>query len=228
MSASSSGLCFFRPISPNFTMLRTRVYIDGFNLYYGALRKTPYKWLNPGKLCEYLLPGHDIVEMKYFTAKVNPRPDKPGQHIRQQNYLRALETLPNLGIHLGHFLTHTVRMALAHPLPGGPRFVEVVKTEEKGSDVNLASHLLHDAHLGRFDVAVVVSNDSDLVEPIKLVRQDLGLKVGILCPYTRPAFDLQRHATFLKPIRKGVLAASQFSPMLTDVVGRFHKPQGWL
>lgn len=209
-------------------MLRTHVYIDGFNLYYGALRKTPYKWLNPGKLCEYLLPGHSIASLKYFTAKVNPRPGKPDQHIRQQNYLRALGTLPNLDIHLGHFLTHTVRMPLANPLPDGTRFVEVIKTEEKGSDVNLATHMLHDAHLGRYDVGVVISNDSDLIEPMRLIRQDLGLKIGVLCPYTRPSFEIVKTATFVKPIRKGVLAASQFSNTLVDTVGTFHKPTGWV
>jgi uncharacterized LabA/DUF88 family protein len=209
-------------------MMRTIVYIDGFNLYYGAVRKTPYKWLNLRKLCGYLLPDHHIVRLKYFTAKINARPGEPEQPIRQQTYLRALETLPNLEVHLGHFLTHTVRMPLANPLPGGPRFAEVVKTEEKGSDVNLASHLLHDAHRGRYDVAVVISNDSDLVEPMKLVRQDLGLKVGVLCPYPRPACDIVRNATFVKPIRKGVLAASQFPTTLSDRVGAFHKPLAWL
>jgi hypothetical protein len=87
--------------------------------------------------------------------------------------------------------------------------------------------LLHDAHLGRFDVAVVISNDSDLVEPMKLVRQDLGLKVGVLCPYPRTAFEIRRNATFVKPIRKGVLAASQFPVMLSDTVGTFRKPATW-
>jgi hypothetical protein len=52
------------------------------------------------------------------------------------------------------------------PVPGrGQEYVRVIKTEEKGSDVNLATHLLHDAHMGRFELGVVVSNDSDLLEP---------------------------------------------------------------
>jgi len=58
---------------------------------------------------------------------------------------------------------------------------------EKGSDVNLATHLLHDAHRGRFEVAVIVSNDSDLLEPIKIVREGLGKKVGVLNPHKRPS-----------------------------------------
>ncbi len=71
----------------------------------------------------------------------------------------------------------------------------MIKTEEKGSDVNLATHLLHDAHMGRFDVAVVVSNDSDLLEPIRIVREQLGKKVGILNPHPNPAAPCCRIST---------------------------------
>lgn len=93
--------------------------------------------------------------------------------------MRALRTLPNVSIHYGHFLTHEITMPRV-PVPGRPQeYVRVIKTEEKGSDVNLATHLLHDAHMGRFEVAVVVSNNSDVLEPIKIVRDQLGKKVGI-------------------------------------------------
>jgi hypothetical protein len=119
------------------------------------------------------LPKNTLREIKYFTALVSARPNDPDQPVRQQLFLRALGTLPNVSIHLGHFLTHEVTMALVVP-PGHPqKYARVIKTEEKGSDVNLATHLLHDAHLGRFDIAVVVSNDSDLLEPIKIVRHEL-------------------------------------------------------
>ncbi|MBI4642067.1 MAG: NYN domain-containing protein, partial [Candidatus Tectomicrobia bacterium] len=71
--------------------MRTYIYIDGFNLYYGALKGTPYKWLNVAELCRQLLhPKHDIQAIKYFTAYVHPRPHDPGQLVRQQTYLRAL------------------------------------------------------------------------------------------------------------------------------------------
>jgi hypothetical protein len=84
--------------------IKTTVYVDGFNLYYRALRKTPYKWLNLRKLCELPRPQNEIVEIKYFTARVKARPSDPSQPQRQQMYLRALRTLPGLSIHLGHFL----------------------------------------------------------------------------------------------------------------------------
>jgi hypothetical protein len=201
--------------------------IDGFNFYYGALRKTPYRWVNVRKLCELLLPKNTIAEIKYFTALVSARPSDLDQPVRQQLYLRALRTLPGVSIHLGHFLSHEVTMP-AVVAPGQRQtYVRVIKTEEKGSDVNLATHLLHDAHMGRFDVAVVISNDSDLLEPIRIVRGQLGKKVGILNPLPNPSRALLPHIDFFKPIRAGVLLASQFPPTLRDEHGTFTKPPAW-
>ena len=203
------------------------MYIDGFNLYYGAVRRTPYKWLNLHTLCTLLLPGYQIERIKYFTAHVQARPDDPDQSTRQQTYLRALRTLPNLDIILGHFLTNEVSMRLVQPPAAGSAFVRVIKTEEKGSDVNLAAHLLHDGHLGRYEAAVLLTNDSDLLEPVHMVRQDLGLSVGIINPHPHPSRVLVQQASFVRQIRRGVLAVSQFPPTLTDAIGTFHKPSQW-
>ena len=118
-------------------------------------------------------------------------------------------------------------MALVVP-PGQPtKYARVIKTEEKGSDVNLATHLLHDAHMGRFDVAVVVSNDSDLLEPIKIVRAQLCKRVSILNPHPNPSRALLPHIDFIKQIRAGVLRTAQFPPALTDAHGTFTKPAVW-
>jgi hypothetical protein len=207
---------------------RTHVYIDGFNLYYGAVKGTALKWLDVRRLCELLLPGHRIDKVKYFTARVSARPDDPDKPTRQQIYLRALRTLPGVEIIYGSFLSHDVPMPLAEPPPGGSRFARVIKTEEKGSDVNIAAHLIHDAHQGLFDVAVLVTNDSDLTEPIKIVRRELGLPVGILNPHEQtPSQMLLKHASFVKQIRHGVLAASQFTAVLKDRKGPIHRPEAW-
>jgi hypothetical protein len=124
--------------------------------------------------------------------------------------------LPNVSIHYGHFLTHEITMPRV-PVPGRRQeYVRVIKTEEKGSDVNLATHLLHDAHMGRFEVAVVVSNDSDLLEPIKIVREQLRKKVGILNPHKKPSRALLPHIDFIKQIRTGALQASQFPATMSD------------
>ena len=155
--------------------MKVNVYVDGFNLYYGALRKTPYRWLDIAKLCHFMLPRDTIYQIKYFTALVNPRTKDRDQRTRQQTYLRALQTIPNLEIIFGHFLTHEVMMPLAPPQKG---YVKVIKTEEKGSDVNLALHLLSVGYKNVYDVAAVVSNDSDLLSPIQFVNKELGKTGG--------------------------------------------------
>ena len=108
-------------------LLKANIYVDGFNLYYGALKNTPYRWLDIAKLCRIMLPRDTINQIKYFTALVNPRPTDPDQLTRQQIYLRALQTIPNLEIIYGHFLTHEIMMPLASPKSG---YVKVIKTEE--------------------------------------------------------------------------------------------------
>jgi hypothetical protein len=210
-------------------MARTNVYIDGFNFYYGAVRHTPYKWLNLARLCQLLLPAPHfaIHQIKYFTARVQARPTDPDQPVRQDLYLRALRTIPNLSIIFGHFLTNECSMPLAGQNPLTPAYVRVVKTEEKGSDVNLATHLLNDGHNGDYEVGVIVSNDSDLVEPVRIVRQELNLQVGILNPHQRGSRELSQYATFYKTIRRGALAASQFPDPMADAIGAFRKPSVW-
>jgi uncharacterized LabA/DUF88 family protein len=204
------------------------IYIDGFNLYYGAVKGTPYRWLDVRKMCELLLPDLQVEKIKYFTARVSGRTSDPGQPTRQQIYLRALRTLPGLEIILGSFLSHDVMMVLADPAPGQSKFALVVKTEEKGSDVNMASHMIHDAHKKSYDVAVLVSNDSDLLAPVRIVRHEMGIPVGILNPHRyTPSKTLMPYATFVKKIREGVLEASQLPPRLKDEKGEIRKPERW-
>ena len=208
-------------------MARAIVYLDGFNLYYGALKGTPYKWLDVEALARRLVPTDQLVAVRYFTARVRPRPDDPQQPQRQQVYLRALETLPLVSIHLGHYLSHPTRMPLAHPLPGGPKTVEVIRTEEKGSDVNLATHLLLDAFRGHCDKAVVVTNDSDLQEPIRVAEDELGVGVVIVNPHPPLRRSLALRASGLRQLRRPALVACQLPTNLRDARGEIHKPTTW-
>jgi hypothetical protein len=207
--------------------MRTHVFVDGFNFYYGCLKGTPFKWLNFQELFRRLLPPNDVRAIKYFTARVEARAEDPGQPTRQDTYFRALRTLPRFQIILGRFLTHAVRL----PLADGRGYETVLRTEEKGSDVNLASHLLHDAHRALMACAVVVSNDSDLAEPIRLAREDLGLKIGLISPTylsgRHPSRQLARYADFIKRIREGVLSDSLFPDPVLGPHGPIHKPRGW-
>lgn len=207
--------------------MKTIVYIDGFNFYYGAVKNTPYKWLDFSQLCRFLLPQNNIIKIKYFTALVTARPTDPDKTTRQQVYLRALRTIPNLEIIRGHFLEHEVMMPLAGNTGGKQQYARVIKTEEKGSDVNIAAHMINDGYKGLYETAILISNDSDLVEPIKIVRNELKLPVGILNPHDKPSNELRKVASFIKPIRQGVLAASQFPLTLQDTRGTITRPTTW-
>lgn len=74
--------------------MRTNIYVDGFNLYYGSLQGTPYKWLNIDELCKRLIRGnYPVQRIRYFTARLTARPNDLQQPQRQETYLRALRTL---------------------------------------------------------------------------------------------------------------------------------------
>jgi uncharacterized LabA/DUF88 family protein len=207
--------------------MRTHVYIDGFNFYYGCVKGTPFKWLNLVEFCHLLLPSNDIRAVKYFTARVDSRPGDPDQATRQEMYFRALRTLSTVEIILGHFQSNPAWL----PLADGSSFAKVLRTEEKGSDVNLAAHLIHDAHRGVIDCAVVVSNDSDLAEPMRIVRDELSLVVGLISPTTKkdrhPSQQLTKYATFIKSVRASALRKSQFAVTLKDINGTITKPKDW-
>ena len=114
-------------------------------------------------------------------------------------------------MYYGHFLANVIKAPLADESPPqrikvkihrdgsekiiyAPAFagqlVHVIKTEEKGSDVNIAVHLVNDAWLDKYDCAVVVSNDSDLAESLRIVREERKKAVGLLTPVEYPSREL--------------------------------------
>ena len=207
--------------------MRANVYVDGINLYYGALQGTPYKWLDLRALSRLLLPRDRVNRIRYFTARV-ATPRDPARAQRQQAYLRALDTLPRLTVHYASVRSDRLRLPVAGP--GRPdELVSVIRTSAKGADVHLAALLLADGFRDDYEVAVVVSNDSDLVPAVRIVRRQLGLPVGLLLPLPekRYAVELIRAVTFHKPIREGVLAASQVPQQLADANGTITKPSAW-
>jgi hypothetical protein len=217
-------------------LLRTNVYIDGFNLYF-AIKRTPYKWLDISSLCNRLLPGHNINRIYYFTAKVQPLPHDLTAPQRQEVYLRALKTLSNVEIKEGHFVQWErfyprSPLAYVHPelLAGSPLSARVLKAEEKGSDVNLASFLLRDCFNGQFEKAAVISNDSDLTTPIKIVVRDCNKPVVIINPNQKiySSRELVKAASsFMRTINESAYRSCQFAPVLSDSVGTFTKPPTW-
>jgi hypothetical protein len=206
--------------------------------------------VNLAELCLQVLPGLSINRIRYFTALVKPRPSDPHIRLRQEIYIRALETLPNLTVHHGHFLQSEVSMRLVSPPPSGPRSALVFKTEEKGSDVNIATYMLADAFRKDCDQLIVITNDSDLAEPVRIINKELLIPVGIFNPHTadtarrssrisgrpfqpaRPSIQLNKFAKFNRGITsegaQSPMAQSQFPPQLTDAQGRtITRPPSW-
>ncbi|HEV2235857.1 MAG TPA: NYN domain-containing protein [Ktedonobacterales bacterium] len=222
---------------------KTNVYVDGFNLYYAIRRYRPCcKWLDLSALCQRVLTGYDIHRIRYFTARIQTRSGEQEPGRRQLVYLRALRTIPNLTIHEGRFLTSEKWSVLVNrpdnsimEMPGileyhkanGVPMAYVIKVEEKGSDVNLATHLLLDAFHHDFEAAVVISNDSDLVEPVRVVQREFKVPVGVLNPHRSTSFALQQAATFYRPLRQGPMHASQFPPVLRVGKGTVRQPEKW-
>ena len=254
--------------------MRTRVYVDGFNLYYGALKGTAYKWLNPVELVKHVLPAeYKLDKLRYFTAPVSGV-SNPGAPARQHAYLRALGTLPDVHIHRGRFLSKTIWRPLINlpvagrridapepttlpegnypvegsqtlpvgrygtgnstrkkrrksrsPVPGAV-VAEVHTIEEKGSDVNLAAHLLNDSWKDLFDAAAVISNDTDLVTPIRMVAVDQQKPVFVVCPGRwQMAPQLANVATYARHIRAAMLRDAQFPDPIPGTT--ISKPANW-
>lgn len=217
--------------------MKTIVYVDGFNLYYRALKKTKFKWLNLMALCQASLPKEcEIIGINFYTARISGRID-PSSPKDQHIYLKALLTIPGLSQHFGSFQVYEKMMYLNQPLVftpklkiqpvPTPKFACVVKSEEKGSDVNLGVHLVRDALLKKMEHAVVITNDTDLCEPLRIVVQDAHLPLTLLSPVAKPAKSLDKLATYVRHIQP-YLGISQFpDPVITDCGDILAKPYNW-
>ena len=214
--------------------MRANVYIDGFNLYFGSLKGTRFKWLDLAAMCHRLLPGRDINRIRFFSARITPLPHNSDAPDRQDAYLRALGTLPGLSVHLGRFTSRPTNLPvfpLTYPYQNGPaQTVRVLRTEEKRTDVNLATYLMLDCMDDEFDEVVVISNDSDLVLPIELAAKRFGKIAGVISPQRRSQFSrslLEVANWYTREINRRVLAASQFPDVVQHPRGLITKPATW-
>jgi uncharacterized LabA/DUF88 family protein len=217
-----------------FRPMRTWLYVDGFNLYYGAVRATPLRWLNPVVLAQQAFPANQIIRTKYFTAALPPSASDPMQAARQQAYWRALRSLGDVEIIEGHFRVRQVWAPLAQP---PPPMAQIIRHEEKGSDINLAAHLMADGFGGEYQAAIVISGDSDFTTPVRMVREKVGRPVGVLNPQrisgpgsrsVRNSGGLRRAASFYQNgVSWSQLERAQFPAMIYDVAGIIHRPPEW-
>jgi hypothetical protein len=203
------------------------------------LKGTPNKWLDILALAKASLPAVNLVaQVKYYTARVSGRLDK-GAPARQHAYLRALQTFPEIQIHFGTFLTNQKWAGLVPPPPLSkpvpvslsvnplPAVAYVWKTEEKGSDVNLGVHLVRDAFVGAFDEAAVLTNDTDLCEPMRIVKDEVGLPVTLLTPVSQPHASLVAVATSIRHVGPYVGPCQLPRPVVGKNGVQIHPPAGW-
>ena len=203
-------------------MERLIAYIDGFNLYYGLKSKgwKRYYWINLQKLVENLRkPGQQLVMTKYFTARITSR--DPARQRRQAIFLEALGTLPNFKIYYGHYLSKPVTCFNCH---------NTWHTfEEKMTDVNIATELLVDAGDDRFDVAMIISGDSDLSPPLRVIKQSYPHKrLVVAFPPDRVSNHLKTFAHGYFIIGENKLRNSQFPDQIKKPEGFvLHRPAEW-
>lgn len=144
-------------------MQRIVAYVDGFNLYHGMRQMTGrrYHWLDLEMLCRRTSRGQQIHKINYFTARV--RDDLPSEQ-RQDTYLQALAAhCQTVEIIEGRFQRQTRRCRSCA--------AQWTTYEEKESDVNIAISMVEDAALDRFDVALLVSGDSDLSPAVRAAKR---------------------------------------------------------
>jgi len=193
---------------------RVIAYVDGYNLYYGLREKgwRRFYWLNIQAMARHLLkPNQTLVTTKYFTSTIRHPDDR---RRRQAIFLEALQTLNDFEIYYGHFLADTVNCRNC-----GYTYETF---HEKMTDVNISVELMSDAYQDRFDVALLVSADSDLVGPVKTVRRLFSQKrVVVAFPPDRSSKALKQAANAQIYVGRDTLADSLFPDQVV-------KPDGYI
>ena len=203
---------------------RVAVYIDGFNLYYGLRSKgwRRYYWLDLRRMAESLLrSGQELVIVRYFTTRISPDTRDPDKAARQNTFLEALATLRDLQIHYGKYMPK-----MQTCLNCGATWRTY---EEKMTDVNIAVELLRDVHDDTFDIAIIVSGDSDLTGPVTAVRNRYSNKQVIVAfPPDRVSKQLRQVATASLVIGRKRLADSLLPDRVTRSDGHvLRRPPSW-
>lgn len=185
--------------------MKTVTYVDGYNLYYGRLRNTPYKWLDVWSLIKQILhvqdPKDSLTKLVFCTAGIKARFASHGQDSveAQSTYHRALKS-SGVEIVLGqHTKPEKAKLPRVHASAHHPDpldVVEVWRMEEKQTDVNLALGMYRDAISGEYDQVVLVSSDTDLVPALSAIKED--------APLVRRGLILPRRPTGARPAAKSL------------------------
>ncbi len=205
---------------------KTIVYVDAFNLYYGVLKNTPYKWLNIDTLVKNLLTNNEIISIKYFTAPVKSDSKNTNRRKNQNTYISALQNaIPYFECIYGYIVEKKVKARHMNPPPDT---VAISLREEKETDVNIAVEIVKDSFMKDFDCVVLISNDSDLGRAL-IIAKELNKRIILITPRQknaihRPSSRLTKVAdTRLYYINHKVLSNS----LLQEYVGNYRRPTSW-
>jgi uncharacterized LabA/DUF88 family protein len=219
-------------------IIKTVVYIDGYNLYYGLLRRSTLKWLDVVKLfAAYVLDKNaELIEVRYYTAPVLGRmSDDPRSTQRQRLYIQALLIMyPQFLIVIqGKILATKPHQRLVRPITQAPglKTVQVYDFNEKKTDVNLASDLITGAWTGAYEQAIICSNDSDLEGALAAVkRYHPTIRIGLVAPISSEnhrhiSGDLIKHSDWKKTLSISNIAAAQLPAKIPN--SKIQKPESW-
>ena len=201
-------------------MAKIAFFVDGFNLYHALENRSyrKYKWLDISKLCQAFLRKQDqVAGIYYFTALTIWDQNKVA---RDKNYIKALES-KGIQIIYGEFKRKDRICRLCH---------KTYQTfEEKQTDVNIAIHLFRYALENRFDRAIIISGDSDLVPSISAVRAIFPNKlIGIILPIGRASESLKNTADFHMKMKEHHLSSCLFPSVVNLSQNQtVSRPQSW-
>ena len=206
--------------TPDPIFKRVIVYIDGFNLYFGMRDAgwNQFFWLDVYKMAENILPPQTkLVGVNYFTSRIS-RP--PGKQKRQVNYIEAVETTP-AEIIFGKYQNEPFYCEFCDQ--------EITLSKEKMTDVNIAVHMVVDAFQSNFDIALLVSGDSDLAPPVsEILRLFPEKKIIIAFPPKRKSYELESVATNNFILTRNNLKDSQFPESVVKKDGFIlRRPDSW-
>lgn len=172
-------------------LMKTTIYIDGFNLYYGVVRGTPCKWLDVvslfSALCNEQNSNVEVVKVKFFTAPIKAKLSTRKQQAEhsQRIYIKALQNkYPELFYCEEGFYQLSKGLFPKYQVPIDKRDkISVWRLEEKQTDVNIALNLYRDAVQGNTEQVILISGDSDLTPALELIKVDCPtVKIGVIFP----------------------------------------------
>lgn len=230
--------------------MQTAFFIDGYNVFYGLLAGTPYKWLDLPSLLHAIAyendPHSKVAEIHYFTSPVQPALATRGIQSKQaqDTYVKALK-VSGVQVHWGrHRLDHRLapRFVSSKVQASRQDQVAIWNLEEKETDVRIGITMYQMAarqcwgkqRSDHIEQIVLVSGDTDMTPALEAIREDFPhLRIGIIVPHRKgiernPPGSLKKHADWMRRyITPEELEAHQFPDRIHTRKKPADKPDYW-